>query len=322
MTFSREVKHEIISSLTESNNELSVICGALLSAGSLVISNKKISFTLTSEIFEFLKQVEIMISRLTGETRFDISSKKSKYTGNDIYTLSVPVETGEEILTLCGIIYRDDRGLMQINHSGDDHLFIEDSARIAFLRSAFIGSGSISIPDQSDKGVKKNSGYHLEWTCQTIDGANRIAEILATFDIFAKKVERNNEQVIYIKEGDAISDILKILGAIKAVLVLENQRVSRDVRNLANRQANCTMANIEKSISAAQKQLEAIETIMQTIGIENLPDTLSEIALARLANPESTLTELGSMLEKPISRGAVNQRFNKLIEIAKEVGNG
>ena len=191
-----------------------------------------------------------------------------------------------------------------------------------FLASAFIGSGSVSIPEMQDNEYKKNNGYHIEWTCQTLSGANRIAEILAVFDIFAKKVIRNNEQVVYAKEGDTISDILKILGANKAVLVLENYRVSRDVRNLANRQANCTIANIEKSISAAQKQLDAIEIIRQTIGIENLPDTLSEIALARLANPESTLTELGNMLNKPISRGAVNQRFTKLIEIAKEVGNG
>ncbi len=322
MTFSREVKKEIIATINESNYELSVICGALLSAGSLVISNKKMSFTITSEILEFLQLIQDMIARLTGESNFSISSKKSKYSGNDVFTLSVPTETGEEILGLCGIIFRDELGRMQINYAGDDHLFNEDAGRKAFLSSAFIGSGSISIPDQGENGYKKNSGYHMEWTCQTVVGSNRIAEVLAIFDILSKKVERNNEQVIYLKEGDTISDILKLLGASKSVLVLENQRVSRDVRNLANRQANCTVANIEKSISAAQKQLDAIEIIMQTIGIENLPDTLSEIALARLANPESTLTELGNMLEKPISRGAVNQRFNKLLEIAKEVGNG
>lgn len=322
MTFSREVKNEILASIKESNCELSVICGALISAGSLVISNKKMTFTITSEIFEFLNQIQNMISRITGEKEFSIASKKSKYTGNEVYTLAVPAKTGEEILLLCGITFRDECGRMQINYAGDDHLFNEDDSRIAFLSSSFIGSGSVSIPDQGENGYKKNSGYHMEWTCQTLIGANRIAEILASFDVFSKKVERNNEQVVYVKEGDAISDTLKLLGASKSVLVLENQRVSRDVRNLANRQANCTMANIEKSISAAQKQLDAIQTIMQTIGVENLPDTLAEIALARLANPESTLTELGNMLEKPISRGAVNQRFNKLIEIAKEVGNG
>ena len=322
MTFSREVKNEILNRFAESNFELSHICGALLSAGSLVISNKRISFNITSEILEFLESIKNMISRLTGETEFSITSKKSKYNKNEIYTLSVPAETSEEILELCGILFRDNQGRMQINYAGDDHLFNEDEGRIAFLSSAFIGSGSISVPDSNNDGSKKNSGYHCEWTCQTTIGANRIAEVLAIFDILSKKVERNNEQVVYVKEADTISDILKLLGASKAVLKLESQRVSRDVRNLANRQANCTVANIEKSISAAQKQLDAIEIIMQTIGVENLPDTLAEIALARLANPESTLTELGSSLQKPISRGAVNQRFNKLIEIAKEVGNG
>lgn len=322
MTFSREVKSEIISTFDESNNELSILCGALLSAGSLVISNKKMSFTLTSEIIDFLKAIEKIIKRLTGESEFFITSKKNKYSGNDQFTLAVSPETGEEILSLCGIIARDEDGHLQINYNGDEHLLAEKDDEIAYLASSFVGGGSISIPDMNEDGNGRNSGYHMEWTCQTVEQAERLAEILASFDILSKKVERNNEQVVYIKEGDAISDVLKLIKAPKAVLELENQRVSRDVRNLANRQANCTVANIEKSVSAAQKQIDAIMIIDQTIGLKSLPSALKEIATLRLANPESSLTELGMILKKPISKAAVNQRFKKIIEISKEVGNG
>ena len=92
------------------------------------------------------------------------------------------------------------------------------------------------------------------------------------------------------------------------------------MRNLVNRQANCMSANIDKNISAALKQLEAIETIRQTIGIEGLPEPLQEVALARLANPEGSLTEISEVLQAKISKGAISLRFKKIMEIAKEIG--
>ena len=64
MTFSREVKNEILKSFDGSNCELPILCGALLSAGSLVISNKKMSFTITSEIYDYIKEIEIFIRAL------------------------------------------------------------------------------------------------------------------------------------------------------------------------------------------------------------------------------------------------------------------
>ena len=67
-------------------------------------------------------------------------------------------------------------------------------------------------------------------------------------------------------------------------------------------------------------QLEAIETIKNTVGLEALPDTLLDVALARLANPEGSLNEICEVLPTKISKGAVSQRFKKIIEIAKEVG--
>ena len=91
------------------------------------------------------------------------------------------------------------------------------------------------------------------------------------------------------------------------------------MRNLVNRQANCISANIDKSINTALKQLEAIEIIRETIGIEGLPENLQEVALARLANPEGSLSEIIEVLETKISKGAVSQRFKKIEQIAKEI---
>ena len=142
---------------------------------------------------------------------------------------------------------------------------------------------------------------------------------MTNFDVFPKKVERNENYVVYLKESESISNLLALLGAHKCLLEYENQRAGRQMRNLINRQANCTMANIGKSINAAVEQLEAIDIIRNTIGIDSLPDTLSEVALARLSNPDGSLNDIINALPNKISKGAVSQRFKKLIMLSHEL---
>ena len=125
--------------------------------------------------------------------------------------------------------------------------------------------------------------------------------------------------MLYIKESETISSLIGLMGARICLLDLENDKATREMRNLINRQANCISANIDKSVNAALIQLEAIEIIQNTIGIESLPEALQEVALARLANPEGTLLDIQALLETKISKGAISQRFKKILEISKEL---
>ena len=145
-------------------------------------------------------------------------------------------------------------------------------------------------------------------------------KLFSNFDIFPKIVERNEAYVIYLKNSDVICDTLGLFGASKTVLDLMNQRVSRDMNNATNRRINCISANIDKTVNASVKQLKAIETIQNTIGLENLPETLNEAALLRLGNPESSLKDLLSLMEHPVSKGALAQRFDKIIKLSEELG--
>ncbi len=80
---------------------------------------------------------------------------------------------------------------------------------------------------------------------------------------------------------------------------LENVRILKEMRNTVNRKVNCETANINKTVSAAVKQVEDITYLKETIGFENLPEGLVEAALARLANPDLTLKRAGSCSESP-----------------------
>ncbi len=84
---------------------------------------------------------------------------------------------------------------------------------------------------------------------------------------------------------------------------------------------NCETANINKTVSAARKQIEDIEYLSREIGLPNLPESLQEIACARLDEPEATLKELGEMLHPPVGKSGVNHRLRKLSQMAQDIKN-
>ena len=182
--------------------------------------------------------------------------------------------------------------------------------RRAFIRGAFLAAGSISDPEKF---------YHFEITCASMGKAKQLQGIIATFDLEAKIVKRKRYYIVYIKEGSQIVDILNVMEAPVALMELENIRILKDMRNSVNRQVNCETANINKTVSAAVKQIEDIEYIRDTIGLENLPENLEEIARERVERPEATLKELGEALDPPVGKSGVNHRLRKLCDIAEQL---
>ena len=130
---------------------------------------------------------------------------------------------------------------------------------------------------------------------------------------------RDRYFVVYIKEGSQIVDILNVMEAPIALMELENIRIVRGMRGQVNRQVNCETANINKTVSAAVRQMEDIIYIRDTIGLHNLPENLEEIASLRLARPDASLKELGEALDHPVGKSGVNHRLRKLGAIAQEL---
>ena len=87
--------------------------------------------------------------------------------------------------------------------------------------------------------------------------------------------------MVYVKEGSQIVDLLNIMEAPVALMELENIRIVKEMRNTVNRKVNCETANINKTVSAAVKQMEDIRYICDTVGLESLPDNLKEMAKMR-----------------------------------------
>ena len=125
--------------------------------------------------------------------------------------------------------------------------------------------------------------------------------------------------MVYVKEGSQIVDLLNVMEAPVALMELENIRILKEMRGSVNRQVNCETANINKTVSAAVKQMEDIVCIRDMMGLEQLPEGLCQIARLRLERPEASLKELGEALNPVVGKSGVNHRLRKLSILAKEL---
>ena len=192
-----------------------------------------------------------------------------------------------------------------------DMLVVQQSCcKRAYIRGAFLASGSISDPE---------NGYHFEIVYPDERKAQQLQTIIRSFSVDAKIVQRKKSYVVYVKEGAQIVDMLAVMEANVALMDLENIRILKEMRNSVNRKVNCETANINKTVNAAVKQMEDIKLIQQVMGFEQLSDGLAQIAELRMQYPEATLKELGMMLSPQVGKSGVNHRLRKLSALADEL---
>lgn len=182
----------------------------------------------------------------------------------------------------------------------------------AFLRGMFLASGSLSDP---------NRFYHYEIVCANEAKATQLQEIVNSFEIGAKQINRKKHYVVYVKEGAQIVELLNVMEAHVSLMNLENIRIVKGVKNNVNRQVNCETANLNKTVAAAVKQTEDIRYIDRVVGLSSLDESLEELARIRLEHPEAPLKDLGQFMAKPIGKSGVNHRLKKISEFAEKLRN-
>ena len=186
----------------------------------------------------------------------------------------------------------------------------EECCKTSFLKGAFLAGGSVTDPGKN---------YHMEFATTHAsvarEGHSLMEEILP---VKPKTASRGGGQVLYLKQSEQISDCLTFLGAPVAAMGIMEARLEKELNNKVNRRCNCDEANTSKVVEAAQEQLAAIRILRNKGLFDHLPTKIKEAGLAREQHPESSLTELASMMEPPITKPAMNNRMKKLMQAAKE----
>ena len=175
----------------------------------------------------------------------------------------------------------------------------------AFLRDMFLRTGSMSDPVKA---------YHLEFVCDTKAEAEAVRTLLAGFDIRAGLIGRTGKHVVYLKSGDAIASLLRVLGAHVSLMEMENRLIYKDMRNNVNRRVNCDTANIAKTVHAASRQTEAILFLEASGELDKMEESLQQAARLRLAHPDASIGALADMMEPPLTKSGMNHRLQKILE--------
>lgn len=311
MSFSRDVKEELSKTMPSARHcQIAEIAAIISLCGKISVNERnqhsiKIvteNLTVARKYFMLVKETfhgEVMI--LVKQNHY---LKKSK-------TYSLVIKDDK----MCTRILEATKlqGIDSLSKEEDNELMVSNlvvqntCCKRAFIRGAFLASGSMSDPEKT---------YHFEIITTTEPRAEQLRDMIRFFDVDAKIVKRKKYFVVYVKDGSQIVDILNIMEAHKALMDLENVRILKEMRNSINRQVNCEAANINKTVTAATKQLEDILYIKENVGFGDLTPGLDEIARLRIEHPDASLKELGSMLSTPIGKSGVNHRLRKLSDIA------
>lgn len=309
MTFSQSVKIEIFHSVRNSKKccAKSFLTAVLKAVGSLALGHDGYGFTVESDNPDFLSLLSnIAAERLSVTSHIDAYNVSAK--GTAVYSCKFDSSLGEKL----GLMTRDADGDLVFAEA--TKLIPSDGCcRKSFLQGLFAASGSVVIPDTENVADSAdNPNYHLELRFADADFAKAVGDAfpLAGF----RQTPRKTHTVLYLKDSERIADFLVYVNASSAKLRLENVIIARSVRNGLNRQNNCEVANIGKTVAASSRQIKAIAYLRDQGRFDELPDNLKEIALARESDPEATLEEIADRLH--ISKSGANHRLVKLIEIA------
>ncbi|MDD6183703.1 MAG: DNA-binding protein WhiA [Lachnospiraceae bacterium] len=283
MSFSGSVKEELLGHISKSRHCQLAELAAFLNFSGRVIHGKERDF------LSFESENEELVRKY-----FTLAKKT--------YNIKTSISDVEE-REITGNLFHED---LSVKNS-----YLQNACcKRAFIRGAFLTSGSMSDPEKA---------YHFEIVCNREDRAEQLRDIMNSFGMEAKIVSRKRSYVVYLKEGEQIVDILNIMEAPVALMNLENIRILKEMRNSVNRQVNCETANIHKTVSAAVKQIEDIEYLREKVGLEHLPLPLREMAYVRLEHPDAPLKELGTYLVPAVGKSGVNHRLRKLGIMAEDL---
>lgn len=310
MSFASEIKKELTGIDVETCCVYPEIAALIRMNGAISISKDRFTLDIQTENAAIARRIFTLIKIIYDYPVELLVRKKMKLKKNNVYIVRL-IKDVKNLLKKLEIL----REPYEFTRSVPKKYYEKKCCKKAYLRGAFLAGGSVNNPE--------TSSYHLEIFNFYREHNDSLCSLLNSFGLRARKLERRNGFITYIKEAEKITEFLIIIGAYNALFKFEDVRIVRDMRNSVNRLVNCETANLNKTISAAYRQVESIKLIEEAIGIEGLPERLQGIARLRLQHQEASLKELGELLKNgKISKSGINHRFKKIDEIAKKIQDG
>lgn len=305
MTFARSVKEELTRIGSSKSMKLAELSALLHLSGEVVYNKEGLFIEFTSSNIAITRRFVSLVKDL-----YDAEVELFKKEGSNLKKSGMLVIIKSHTKQIVS-----EHSLLEENTYNYDLLTASNEEKQAYLKGAFLASGSVNDP------IKPN--YHLEIFTKSKNEAIYVQRLMNHFDLNARITKRRNGLIIYIKEAEAISEFLKVIGAYDSVFKYEDLRIQRDFNNSINRVINCEIANEKKTLDAANNQLSQIKLIKQYKDIDSLDSKTREIILLREENPNSSLNELATAYEQKtgdkMSKSGINHRLVKIRELALDI---
>ncbi len=292
---------------------LAFLSACIRTSGSIISKNGNFGFEIVTENERTAEFLSDMLDNRLGISLSRAGVEFDKFTGRDKLTIACVDNKTTELLKQLKIIRCSSDGY-SLTFGIDDELVRKECCVASYLKGAFLGGGSCTIPDENSYS---RTGYHFEVVFSNKITAGDFCDLLCSLDVLAKLVARKESAVVYVKSKEVISDLLNAMSVENCLQKLNRLVELKDKTNNVNRASNCSASNIDKTVTASVNQISAIETIRQTIGLKNLTPILFEVAEARLADPNASMQELADRLE--ITKSCINHRMRKIIQIANQL---
>jgi len=307
MSFSTEIKTEL-----QSLKQLDCCNRAELSAllhisGSIEMNNKGLNLVFQSTNNAVVRRFMVLLKSLYDIEITLIKKQSKKLRIHDIFIIKISDQV-DRLLSELSLINESAIFFQDV----DESIIEKECCKKAYLRGAFLATGSINSPE--------TSSYHLEIQAFSEKQANIIKDIANYFNLNAKVTKNKRGFIAYIKEAERIADFLRVIGASNSLFKFEDSRIKRDFKNSINRVINCDIANEKKALEAAIKQLRDIKVIEKYH--KAISKSMREAIFLRKKYPESSLLELSyaskEYFDKQISKSALNHRFRAIRDLANK----
>ena len=309
MNFTSDIKKEIINHGLKGEDgagiDKSALSAFIRTSGFLGETDGAPNFFIVSETENVAEFFMTKFYELFGTELSITHASMDRMSGRDKLLLQCPLSETERVMKELKLLKKTG-GIRK----GISNAFLNtDERKTAFIKGAFLGGGSCTLPSEDGK-----TGYHLEIVFSERETAKDFCNLLAELELLARYVERKETYVVYIKSKEIISDFLSIIGATHALKKFSSLVEKRDQANHNNRAQNCMAGNADKTAIASVKQVIAIEKLQNWSGYDDLAEDLKELATLRKENPAMSLQELADHLK--LSKSCINHRMRRLMELA------
>lgn len=302
MSFTAKVKDEL--SRVEPacpDCERACLCALVRIVGTLAISARQPRLEAATETAGVARSLIRLLHGVYG-LKTELTVRRSKLHKAHNFLVTVPAQAPlEGALRDLGVLGGDGASLPK-------GLVARPCCAASYLRGVFLAGGYIADP---------RGDFHFELSCQSPGLAEAVCALMEAGGIRARATRRGNASIVYLKGADAIISFLAFVGAHRSALEMENARVVKSVRNDTNRRVNAEIANQQKASAASMAQIVCIQRLVARRDIEEVPESLREVAMLRLKHPDASIKELGQYATPPLSKNAVYHRLLRIQKLAE-----